>query len=117
LELRVDLAGRIDHHWVMTADGSASTLDLIGPGLTLFTGPRDAAWQKAAGTPAGGPPMNVQRLDEMTARAMGIRPGGAMLVRPDGVPAGWWTADVEPGAALQAAVADVRAARRIDRAA
>jgi hypothetical protein len=48
---------------------------------------------------------------------MGIRPGGAMLVRPDGVPAGWWTADVEPGAALQAAVADVRAARRIDRAA
>lgn len=115
-ELRVDLAGRIEHHWVQTAGGIASTLDLIGPGLTLFTGPRDAAWREATATPAGGPPMVVQRLDEMTARAMGIRPGGAMLVRPDGVPAGWWTADVEPGAVLDTAVADVRA-RRIDRAA
>jgi putative polyketide hydroxylase len=101
----------------MTAGGSKSTLDLIGPGLTLFTGPRDAAWQQAAATRAGGPPMVVQRLDEMTARAMGIGPGGAMLVRPDGIPAGWWTAHVEPGAVLEAAVADVRAAPMIDRAA
>jgi putative polyketide hydroxylase len=116
-ELRVDLAGRVHHHWVMTAGGSKSTLDLIGPGLTLFTGPRDAAWQQAAATRAGGPPMVVQRLDEMTARAMGIGPGGAMLVRPDGVPTGWWTARVEPGAVLEAAVADVRAAPMIDRAA
>ena len=116
-ELRVDLAGRIDHHWVMTADGRQSTLDLIGPGLTLFTGPRDAAWQEAAARPAGGPPMIVQRLDQMSARAMGIRAGGAMLVRPDGIPAGWWTADVEPGAVLEAAVADVPAARRPARAA
>ena len=116
-ELRVDLAGRIDHHWVMTANGRESTLELIGPGLTLFTGPRDAAWQRAAARPAGGPPMVVQRLDEMTARAMGIRAGGALLVRPDGVPAGWWNADVEPGSALAAAVADVRAERRLARAA
>ena len=61
--------------------------------------------------------MAVRRLDEMTARAMGIRAGGALLVRPDGLPAGWWTRDVEPGPVLEAAVADARAARRIARAA
>ena len=116
-ELRVDLAGRIDHHWVMTANGRESTLELIGPGLTLFTGPRDAAWQRAAAWPVGGPPIVVRRLDEMTARAMGIRAGGALLVRPDGIPAGWWNADVEPGSALAAAVADARAERRLARAA
>jgi putative polyketide hydroxylase len=116
-ELRVDLSGRIDHHWVMTADGRESTLDQIGPGLTLFTSPRDAAWREAASRLADGPPMVVRRLDEMTARAMGIRSGGALLVRPDGVPAGWWTADVEPGPALEAAVAEVRASPRIARAA
>ena len=116
-ELRVDLAGRIDHHWVMTANGRESTLELIGPGLTLFTGPRDAAWQRAAASPLGGPPIVVRRLDEMTARAMGIRAGGALLVRPDGVPAGWWNADAEPGSALGAAVADARAERRLARAA
>ena len=60
-ELRVDLAGRIDHHWVMTANGRESTLDLIGPGLTLFTGPRGAAWQEAAARAAGGPPTGRAR--------------------------------------------------------
>jgi hypothetical protein len=115
-ELRVDLGGRIDHHWVMAANGRESTLDLIGPGLTLFTGPRDASWRQAAPRLADGPPMVVRRLDEMTARAMGIRAGGALLVRPDGVPAGWWSRDVEPGLVLEAAVAEVRAARRIARA-
>jgi hypothetical protein len=51
------------------------------------------------------------------ARALEVRAGAAILVRAGGAPAGWWTAQVEPGALLEAAVADVGAARRIARAA
>jgi putative polyketide hydroxylase len=116
-ELRVDLGGRIDHHWLATPNGRESTLDLIGPGLTLFTGPRDAAWQSAAARRVGGPPMVVHRLDEMTARAMRIPAGGALLVRPDGLAAGWWSEQVEPGAVLEAAVSAVGAPARMTRAA
>ncbi|HET6868867.1 MAG TPA: FAD-dependent monooxygenase [Solirubrobacteraceae bacterium] len=116
-ELRVDLGGRIDHHWLMTGNGRESTLDLIGPGLTLFTGPLDAGWREAAARHSDRPPILVRRLDEITARAMRIHVGGALLVRPDGVPTGWWTGNVEPGPALAAAVADVGAAQRIARAA
>ena len=41
-ELHVDLGGRIPHVWVPSAGGRVSTLDLLGPGLTLFTGPGSA---------------------------------------------------------------------------
>jgi putative polyketide hydroxylase len=77
--LHVDLGGRIPHVWL--PDGS-STLDLLGPGLTLFTGPEGAAVNGAL------PPVTVRALPALKARALGIRPGGSLLVRPDGVPAG-----------------------------
>jgi putative polyketide hydroxylase len=87
-ELHVDLGGRIPHVWVHTDEGRASTLDLLGPGLTLFTGPGSAAGEARA---PGGPPVTVRRLDVVGARAIGIRGGGALLVRPDGTPARLWT--------------------------
>jgi putative polyketide hydroxylase len=77
-ELRVDLGGRLPHAWI---ERGVSTVDVLGPGLTMFTGP---------GGPAGaeGPvPVTVRRVDELSARALGILPGGSLLVRPDGTPA------------------------------
>ena len=44
-ELRVDLAGRIGHHWITVAGRRRSTLDLLGRGLTLVTGPNAGAWK------------------------------------------------------------------------
>jgi putative polyketide hydroxylase len=86
-ELHVDLGGRIPHVWVHCDQGRVSTLDLLGPGLTLFTGP-DASPPKAQAS--GGPPVTVRRLDAIGARAIGIRGRGALLVRPDGTPAELW---------------------------
>jgi hypothetical protein len=87
-ELHVDLGGRIPHVWVRSDEGRSSTLDLLSPGLTLFTGPDSAP--REAQTP-GGPPVTIRRLDAITARAIGIRGPGALLVRPDGTPAQLWT--------------------------
>jgi putative polyketide hydroxylase len=87
-ELHVDLGGRIAHVWVHSDQGRVSTLDLLGPGLTLFTGPESAPRQVHR---SGGPPVTVRPLDAIGARAMGIRGRGALLVRPDGAPARLWT--------------------------
>jgi putative polyketide hydroxylase len=87
-ELHVDLGGRIPHVWVRSAEGRVSTLDLLSPGLTLLTGPDSVPSEAQAG---GGPPVAVRRLDAVSARAIGIRGRGALLVRPDGTPARLWT--------------------------
>jgi putative polyketide hydroxylase len=89
-ELRADLGGRIPHHWIATPTGGASTLDLLGPGLTLFTGPHDHAWHARLGSLAGSLPLTHRPVDELSARALGLRPGGALLTRPDGTPHAWW---------------------------
>ena len=86
-EMHTDLGGRIPHVWLPAPDGRVSSLDLLGPGLTLFLGP-DAT--EPAASLAGPAPVAVRRLDAVAARAMGIRAGGSLLVRPDGVPSGWW---------------------------
>jgi putative polyketide hydroxylase len=84
-EIHVDLGGRIPHLWVEGQDGRASTLDLVGDGLTLFTGPGGVAETPSA--TEGSAPLTVHELPGVTARALGILPGGSLLVRPDAVPA------------------------------
>jgi putative polyketide hydroxylase len=83
-ELRMDLGGRIPHAWVGSAAERTSTLDLLGPGLTLFT-TADAPQPDLAGTSAGAP-MTVRELPPPAARALGIGPYESLLARPDGVP-------------------------------
>ncbi len=78
-ELHVDLGPRIPHVWV---EAGRSTLDLLGPGLTLLRGP-EADWCP----PARQAPLTEHRLDPMTARAIGLGARGALLARPDGVAA------------------------------
>ncbi|MFL5422986.1 MAG: FAD-dependent monooxygenase [Myxococcales bacterium] len=86
-EIHVDLGGRIAHLWLEAADERMSTLDLIGDGLTLFTGPDTEPPAGAAASADGSAPVTVRRLPAVTARALGIAPGGSLLVRPSGVPA------------------------------
>jgi putative polyketide hydroxylase len=86
-EIHVDLGGRIAHLWVQTRHGRMSTLDLVGDGLTLFTGPDTEPPAGASTSADGSAPVTVRRLPAVTARALGIAPGGSLLVRPSGVPA------------------------------
>jgi putative polyketide hydroxylase len=85
--LYADLGGRIPHLRVHTDAGPASTLDLLGPGLTVFTGPGGGAWERPSGVATDRVPVTVRPLDAVAARALGIRPCGALVVRPDGVAA------------------------------
>jgi 2-polyprenyl-6-methoxyphenol hydroxylase-like FAD-dependent oxidoreductase len=83
-EVHADLGGRIPHVWA----GERSTLDLLGLGLTLFAGRARAARRAREALPATGAPVEVRVLDPIAARAVGAVGDAALLVRPDGRPAG-----------------------------
>ncbi len=78
-ELQVDLGGRLGHVWV--SEGR-STVDLLGPGLTLFRAPG----APMPASPVGDAPVADQELESAAAHALGIGAGGWLLARPDGVP-------------------------------
>ncbi|MFY1632790.1 FAD-dependent monooxygenase [Solwaraspora sp. WMMB335] len=82
---------RMPHRWLHRDGRRLSTLDLVGPGLTLLAG-RDAEW---VADPAGVPsevPLTVWRIgvgglrdpDAEWHDSYGIATDGAVLVRPDG---------------------------------
>jgi putative polyketide hydroxylase len=85
-ELQVDLGGRIPHAWVGAGAERVSTLDLLSPGLTIFT-TADAP-RARVDADDGAAPVTVRELPPLAASALGIGPGLALHVRPDGVPAG-----------------------------
>jgi 2-polyprenyl-6-methoxyphenol hydroxylase-like FAD-dependent oxidoreductase len=81
-EVHVDLGGRLRHLWLPGRD--RSTLDLIGPGITVLR----VDGRPAPAVPGLTAPTTIHRLDPLTARALGILPGGQLALRPDGVPLG-----------------------------
>jgi putative polyketide hydroxylase len=97
-----DLNDRLPHAWLAGANGHPrSTLDLLGPGLTLLTGPSGAAWTAAAATLDPPFPLEAHPLDPGAAITVGIGPAGAVLVRPDAQVVTCWPAPPpDPRAAL-----------------
>jgi 2-polyprenyl-6-methoxyphenol hydroxylase-like FAD-dependent oxidoreductase len=85
--LHADLGGRMPHLRVHGPDGPVSTLDLLGLGLTVFTGPDGGRWQVPEAVATDRVPVTTHRVDGIAARALGIPAGGALVVRPDGAPA------------------------------
>ncbi|GAA0917949.1 FAD-dependent monooxygenase [Nonomuraea longicatena] len=92
---------RLPHHW--TGGDRLSTLDLVGTGFTLLTGPKGQAWHEAE---APGVPLRAHTVDDDVADALGIGAEGALLVRPDDQVA-WRTGRLpaDPAAELSEALA------------
>jgi 2-polyprenyl-6-methoxyphenol hydroxylase-like FAD-dependent oxidoreductase len=81
-----DLNGRVQHVWLERDGSTISTLDLIGEGLTLFRGPDGNESTQAAGPPTTPAPVVAHTLDAHAAKQLNIPVGGAILLRPDGIP-------------------------------
>ncbi|QJY46589.1 FAD-dependent monooxygenase [Pseudonocardia broussonetiae] len=95
-----DVAGRIPHAPVRSRGVRSSTLDLVGDGFVLLTRPGHDWAAAAAAVSRTSPALRAVPVDDPTG-ALELPDGGALLVRPDGVPA--WRG-TEP-AALPGAVA------------
>ena len=101
--LAADIGGRIAHAWVERDGGVVSTLDLLADGLTLFAGPDYAGAAPEADPQA--PPVAIERLDAIAARALGLTPAGSLLARPDGYPVALWNDERPDRARLARAIA------------
>ena len=115
--LNADIGGRVAHVWVPRNGQLVSTLDLLTEGLTLFAGPD---CECPPSNHSGSPPVTVERLDAMAARALGLSTAGSLLAGPDGSPVALWNHEVPTGErlarAIVAFVADT-GLRSLDRAA
>lgn len=78
--LDADLGGRVRHLWL--APGR-STVDVLGPGLTQFVAPDPGGLDALDGVRI---PVTTVALDAFAAQAIGVPPGGRLLVGPDGRP-------------------------------
>jgi putative polyketide hydroxylase len=92
-ELRGQPGTRVPHAWVHRAGRRMSTLDLVGTGLTLFTGSSGAPWRSAARAVSAalgaridvhsiGPGAEI-RDEGRWAELTDLSPDAALLVRPD----------------------------------
>ena len=68
-ELGFDLGGRLPHLWLDRPQGRISTLDLLGPGVTLLT---TSQYSRAVAPMSGVPPIVVHRVDQSTALKLGV---------------------------------------------
>ncbi len=106
-------------HIVLERGGTGiSTIDLLGTGFSLFAGREGEAWADAArqAAAAAGVTCDVHRVGESLGdpgglfhEAAGIGPGGALLVRPDGVVA-WRAAFAVAAGAAGPVMTDVMGA-------
>ena len=105
-ELRGEPGTRVPHAWVQGGDGPrVSTLDLLGPGFTLFVGSAGAPWTTAADAVCKslgvsvdvrsiGADADFRDVDGRWAELTGLSPDAALLVRPDDFVA--WRAETLP---------------------
>ncbi|HXB89054.1 FAD-dependent monooxygenase [Mycobacterium sp.] len=111
-ELRGEPGTRVPHAWVQGDKGPrVSTLDLLGPGFTLFVGSAGTPWTKAADAVCRslgvsvdvrsvGADADFRDVDGRWAALTGLGPDAALLVRPDDFVA--WRADTLPGSPANA---------------
>jgi len=116
---------RLPHAWLAGPSGRLSTLDLVGPQLTLLTGPQGQGWLAAAERCAADTTLpiaahlvgaEIDSLDGAFCERLGLGADGAILVRPDGHIA--WRREagaiVDQAAELGAAIELVRGNRVTD---
>ena len=94
-ELQGQPGTRVPHAWVHRGGRRISTLDLVGPGFTLFTGSAGEPWVSAADPVSAksnvpisvysvGTDSEIRDIDGQWAQLTGLSPDEALLVRPDG---------------------------------
>jgi putative polyketide hydroxylase len=105
-ELRAQPGTRVPHAWVGRGNQRISTLDLVGPDFTLFTGSSGAPWASAANAVSEmfkvpisahsiGSDSEIRDIEGRWAESTGLAPDEALLVRPDGFVA-WRTGALPP---------------------